>query len=90
MTSDPPPPPDPAATGAAQTATNVNTAIANARLSHTNQVDANGNSLTYNQSGHANMVDQQGNNYDLPTYTAVQKYSDANQKISDTTQQMSD
>ena len=87
MTSDPPPPPDPAATGAAQTATNVDTAIANARLSHTNQVDANGNSLTYNQSGTAQMVDQQGKSYDLPTYTAVQKYSDANQKISDTTQQ---
>lgn len=78
--------PDPKQTAAAQTATNVDTAIANSGLSHTNQVTPDG-SLTYDVTGHTTMKDQNGRTYDLPTYTATQTLSDSNQKIYDTNQQ---
>jgi hypothetical protein len=81
----PPKPPDPTQTAAAQTATNVDTAIANAGLSHTNQVTPDG-SLTYNQTGSQTMTDQNGKTYQLPTYTATQAYSPQNQAIYDQSQ----
>ncbi|HWU63569.1 MAG TPA: tail fiber domain-containing protein [Ensifer sp.] len=77
--------PDPKETASAQTATNVNTAIANAALGNVNQVTPDG-SLTYNKTGSTTMTDQEGNTYQLPTYTATQTLSDANQKIYDTNQ----
>ncbi|NTG09266.1 tail fiber domain-containing protein [Rhizobium rhizogenes] len=80
-----PTPPDPTQTASAQTATNVDTAIANAGLSHTNQITPDG-SLTYNQTGTQTMTDQNGKTYQLPTYTATQAYSPQNQQIYDTTQ----
>lgn len=81
-----PTPPDPTQTAAAQTATNVDTAIANAGLSHTNQVTPDG-SLTYNVTGSTTMTDQNGKTYQLPTYTATQAYSPQNQQIYDTGEQ---
>ncbi|MFJ6323826.1 MULTISPECIES: tail fiber domain-containing protein [unclassified Rhizobium] len=80
-----PTPPDPTQTAAAQTATNVDTAIANAGLGHTNQITPDG-SLTYNVTGHTTMTDQNGKTYQLPTYTATQAYSPENQAIYDQTQ----
>lgn len=81
-----PTPPDPTKTASAQTATNVDTAIANAGLSHTNQITPEG-SLTYNQTGSQTMTDQSGKTYQLPTYTATQAYSPANQALYNTNQQ---
>ncbi|WP_028747983.1 tail fiber domain-containing protein [Rhizobium mesoamericanum] len=81
-----PTPPDPTQTAAAQTSTNVDTAIANAGLSHTNQITPDG-SLTYSQTGTQTMTDQNGKTYYLPTYTATQSYSPANQAIYNQTQQ---
>ena len=80
-----PAPPDPAKTAAAQTGTNVDTAIANSALSHTNQYTPDG-SLTYTQTGTTTMKDASGHSYTLPTYSAYQTLSDANQKIYDTSQ----
>lgn len=70
-------------TAAAQTGTNVNTAIANAALSRENQITPDG-TITYDVTGYTKMTDQEGHTYDLPTYTATTKLSDANQKIYDT------
>ncbi|MBX5217245.1 MULTISPECIES: tail fiber domain-containing protein [unclassified Rhizobium] len=78
--------PDPTQTAAAQTATNVDTAIANAGLSHTNQYTPDG-SLEYRVSGYQTMTDQNGKTYRLPTYSAYQTYSPENQAIYDQTQQ---
>ncbi|RWX14570.1 tail fiber domain-containing protein [Rhizobium hidalgonense] len=78
--------PDPTQTAAAQTATNVDTAIANAGLSHTNQYTPDG-SLEYKVSGYQTMKDQTGKTYQLPTYSAYQTYSPENQAIYDQTQQ---
>ncbi|MBB2840625.1 UNVERIFIED_ORG: hypothetical protein GGE64_004401 [Rhizobium etli] len=78
--------PDPTQTAAAQTATNVDTAIANAGLSHTNQYTPDG-SLEYKVTGYQTMTDQNGKTYKLPTYSAYQTYSPENQAIYDQTQQ---
>ncbi|MBX5269654.1 tail fiber domain-containing protein [Rhizobium sp. NLR17b] len=78
--------PDPTQTAAAQTATNVDTAIANAGLSHTNQYTPDG-SLEYRVSGYQTMTVQNGKTYRLPTYSAYQTYSPENQAIYDQTQQ---
>ena len=56
--------PDPTQTAAAQTATNVDTAIANAGLSHTNQYTPDG-SLEYRVTGYTPMTDQTGKTYQL-------------------------
>ncbi|MBX4950236.1 tail fiber domain-containing protein [Rhizobium binae] len=77
--------PDPTQTAAAQTATNVDTAIANAGLSHTNQYTPDG-SLEYKVTGYQTMKDQNGKSYQLPTYSAYQSYSPENQAIYDQTQ----
>src|SRR6185312_5563325 len=77
----PPSPPDPTATAAAQTGTNVSTAIANAALKNVNQVTPQGN-LTYNQTGTKSVTDgATGTTYDVPTYTATQTLSPAEQAI---------
>ncbi|NNH46237.1 tail fiber domain-containing protein [Rhizobium laguerreae] len=88
MVSTPKPPkaPDPTQTAAAQTATNVDTAIANAGLSHTNQYTPDG-SLEYKVSGYTPMTDQNGKTYQMPNYSAYQTYSPQNQAIYDQTQQ---
>jgi hypothetical protein len=78
-----PTPPDPTATAAAQTGTNVSTAIANAALKNVNQVTPQGN-LTYNQTGTKSVTDgATGQSYDVPTYTATQTLSAPEQSIFD-------
>jgi len=76
--------PDPAQTAAAQTASNVSTAKAQARLNSTNQVTPYGN-LTYTTGDEIDGV---------PQYTATQTLSDVGQQLFDsnagTQQNMSD
>lgn len=80
-----PKPPDPIATGAAQTSTNIGTAIANAGLNQVNQVTPDG-SLTYAQSGMTSWTDPvSGKTYQIPKYTATQTYSPQAQAIKDQT-----
>jgi hypothetical protein len=73
----PPQAPDPAKTSAAQTQSNVQTAIANATLGATNQVTPYG-SLTYTKTG----GEQVGDNF-VPSYTATQTLSPQQQAIMD-------
>jgi hypothetical protein len=80
-----PEPPDPKETSAAQTGTNVSTAIANANLGNVNQVTPDGN-LTYSQTGTYKQYDPYtGKTYDIPTYTATQTLSNSAQAIKDQT-----
>jgi len=80
-----PEPPDPKQTSAASAATNVGTAIANANLGNVNQITPDG-SLNYNQTGTYKWKDPYaGKTYDIPTYTATQTLSAANQAIKDQT-----
>lgn len=79
--SSAPAPPDPAKTAAAQTGTNVATAVAQQHLNNVNQVTPYGN-LTFDQTGTYKFEDpNSGNTYDLPTYTATQTLSPTSQKI---------
>ena len=90
MGSAPSPPAVPTAqqTATAQTGENVSTAIANSELSHTNQTDQYGNSITYTQNGSSQMTDpQDGTTYNLPNYTENTTMSAANQAIYNTDQQ---
>lgn len=81
-----PAPPDPAATAAAQTGTNIGTAIANTAMGQVNQVTPDG-SLTYDQTGTYTWTDpQSGDVYDLPQYTATTALSEQNQAIQDENQ----
>ncbi len=76
-----PEPPDPRETSQAQTGTSVATAIANASLGNVNQVTPDG-TLTYNQSGTHKFHDPYtGQTYNIPTYTATQTLSKAQQAI---------
>lgn len=76
-----PKPPDPKETSQAQTGTSVATAIANAHLGNVNQVTPDG-TLTYDQTGTHEFYDPYtGQSYDIPTYTATQTLSDAQQAI---------
>lgn len=69
--------PNPVTTANAQTASNVETALANAQLSNINQVDAQGNKLTYTQTPGTNGV---------PQYTATQTLGAAGQALQNTNQ----
>lgn len=76
-----PAPPDPMKTAAAQTGTNIGTAIANNTMGMVNQVTPDG-SLTYSQTGTYNYTDPYtGESYDLPTYTATTALSEMGQQI---------
>lgn len=78
-----PEPPDPKETSAAATGTNVATAIANTMLGNVNQVTPDG-TLTYGQTGSYDWRDPfTGKKYTLPTFTATQALSDAQQAIKD-------
>lgn len=73
--------PDPKATAAAQTSTNIGTAIANGYLGNVNQVTPDG-TLTYQQTGTNQWRDpMSGAWYDLPSWTATQTLSPAQQAI---------
>jgi hypothetical protein len=79
--------PDPYETGAAQTATNIGTAIAGQQLDMVNQVTPDGN-LTYEQTGTRQYTDPvSGAVYDLPTYTSTQTLSDDGQRAYDANSQ---
>lgn len=83
---DAPQPTDPKETSAAQTGTNVSTAIANAMMGNVNQITPNG-SLTYNQTGSYKWTDPYTEKtYDVPTFTATQTYSPAQQAMMDQNQ----
>jgi hypothetical protein len=77
--------PDPQATAAAQTGTNVSTAIANNAMGQINQVTPDG-SLTYSNSGTHQWRDPgTGQMYNVPQYTATTTLSPEAQAIRDQT-----
>ncbi len=83
MPSKPPAPPDPKETSAAQTGTNVSTAIANAMLNNYSQNTPQG-SLKYDQTGTYKFNDPYtGKTYDIPTFTATQTLSPDQQALYD-------
>ncbi len=85
--SSPPPAPDPTLTAAAQTGTNIQTAIANANLSHVNQTDAYGDKSTYTQTGTTPFTDPTtGTVYQIPQYSQATTLSPGQQSIYNTTQ----
>lgn len=78
--------PDPQETAAAQTGTNVATAIANATL---NQYDSFGpdGSTTYQQTGTTSFTDPvSGQTYQIPRYSITETLSDGQQQIYDQNQ----
>ena len=78
---DAPQPPNPYATAAAQTGTNVGTAVANAYLNNTNQITPNGN-LTYDQTGSYSWTDPTTNStYNIPRFTATQTQTPTQQNL---------
>lgn len=79
---DAPDTPDPRETSAAQTGTNVGTAIANTMMGNVNQIGADGSSLRYNQTGSYKYKDPYtGESYDIPTFTSREQLSDKAQGI---------
>lgn len=73
--------PDPNKTAAAQTATNIGTAVSNAWLGNVNQVTPDG-TLKYDQTGTYKYTDPlTGKSTDIPTFTATQTLSPAQQAI---------
>lgn len=82
-----PKPPDPIKTAAAQTGTNVTTALANTQLGNVDQVTPYGN-LTYSQKGMTSFTDPTtGTTYQIPQYVATQTFSPEQQKLFETGQQ---
>jgi len=83
---DSPDPPNPIATAAAQTGTNVATAVANANLGNVNQVTPQGN-LTYQNTGNYQWADPTtGQTYTIPQFTAYQTLSPTGQGTFDQSQ----
>lgn len=77
----PPAPPDPKETSAAQTGTNIGTAIANNTMGMVNQVTPDG-SLTYSQSGTQTYTEPYtGKTYEIPRYTSTTQLSEMGQQI---------
>jgi hypothetical protein len=80
---DPPAPPDPRQTAAAQTGTNVSTAVANTFLNNMNQVTPEG-SLSFNQTGEFTWRDPStGHTYTIPRLTATQALSPQQETLRD-------
>jgi len=78
---DAPTPPNPYATAAAQTGTNVSTAVANSFLNNMNQVTPTGN-LNYDVTGNYNWTDPStGSTYSIPRFTATQNLTDQGRAI---------
>lgn len=83
---DAPEAPDPLETAAAQTGTNVSTAIANNMLSMIDQAGPNG-TLSYNQTGTYDWTDPStGETYTLPRFEAVTSLTPDGQRILDRSQ----
>jgi len=77
--SDPPTPPNPAQTAAAQTGTNVSTAVANSFLGNMNQITPDG-MLRFDPTDTYSWTDPStGANYNLPRFTSTQLLSPAQQ-----------
>jgi hypothetical protein len=75
-------------TAAAQTAENVDTAIANNAMSHVDQTDQYGDKINYSINGYTSMTDpESGTVYKLPEYSETTSLSPAEQKLYNTTQQ---
>ncbi|MCZ7488542.1 tail fiber domain-containing protein [Rhizobium rhizogenes] len=73
--------PDPAKTAAAQTGTNVTTALANAQLGNVNQYSPDG-SITYRQNGGTSFTDPtSGATYWIPQYEQITSLSPQQQAI---------
>ena len=78
---DPPTPPNPTATAAAQTGTNVSTAVANSMLNNVNQNTPTG-SLSYDVTGNYSWTDPStGQSYNIPRFTANQTLNAQGQAI---------
>jgi hypothetical protein len=78
-----PTPPDPMRTGAAQTGTNVSTAVANSFLNNMNQITPQG-TLNYDVTGSYDWTDPStGQSYNVPRFTSRQELSPAEQAIQD-------
>jgi hypothetical protein len=78
---DAPTPPNPIATAQAQTGTNVSTAVANAFLNNTGQINPDG-SLRYDVTGNYGWTDPTtGSTYNIPTFTATQSLSPQGEAI---------
>ncbi len=76
-----PAPPDPRETAAAQTGTNISTAIANAALGNVDQITPFG-TLTYDQTGTQAVYDPTtGTTHEVPTYQATTALSPEQQEI---------
>lgn len=85
--SSPPPPPNPKQTSAAQTGTNVATAIANNLMQQVDQTTPYGN-LTYNQTGTYSFTDPfTKKTYDIPTFESTVQLNDQQQATLDASQQ---
>lgn len=83
MGKDAPTPPNPFITAAAQTGTNVSTAVANAYLSQVNQNTPEG-SLSYAPTANYQWTDPAtGSTYTIPTFTATQTLTPWGQAIKD-------
>jgi hypothetical protein len=83
---DAPTAPNPYQTAQAQTGTNVSTAIANAFLGNVNQQTPTG-SLNYSPTGSYQWTDPvSGSVYNIPTFTATQQLTPAQQQLLDTNQ----
>ena len=82
---DAPTPPSPTATAAAQTSSNVQSAVANAYLNNVNQNTPDG-SLNYAVSGNYGWTDPTtGQTYQIPTFTSTQTLTPQGQAIKDQT-----
>src|SRR5882672_5614189 len=76
-----PTPPDPVKTAAAQTGTNIGTAIANATIGNANTIGPTG-STTNNVTGYVDWTDpNSGQVYKLPQYTSETKLSPEQQQL---------
>lgn len=83
---NPPAPPSPKETGAAQTGTNIGTAIANNTMQLIDQ-DTPYGSLTYSKSGSETYTDPYtGETYEIPKYSATTSLNDQQQQTLDASQ----
>lgn len=77
-----PAPPDPIKTAAAQTGSNIGTAISQQLVNQTDQVTPQG-SLSYSQDGFTTFTDAFGKTHQIPKFTATQTYSPEQQQLYD-------
>ena len=78
---DPPPPPNPFATAAAQTGSNVSTALANSVLGNANEQSPYGN-VNYSQSGNfTTITDELGRTYQIPQFNRSVTLSPEQQQL---------